>query len=105
MFINTDRCTRCLIVHENKNDIILNPIQYENRNANTIQQIDRYNTIQHNDTREYYKYNTPQQIDRCNDTREYRVRYYNELGDGFSTNVTPMKMRDKIAWAFYYLTA
>ncbi|CAD7951190.1 unnamed protein product [Amoebophrya sp. A120] len=42
-------------------------------------------------------------VDRCEELREYRVRYYREAqGDGFSTFVMPKHWRDKVAFVWYH---
>jgi len=43
-------------------------------------------------------------VDRCGNERKYRVRYYTEGGDGFSSKVFPTSIRDCINAVCYYLS-
>ncbi|CEL93796.1 unnamed protein product [Vitrella brassicaformis CCMP3155] len=42
-------------------------------------------------------------VDRCGSDARYRVRYYKEGGDGFSSEVYPCHLRDMFSALRYYL--
>ena len=45
-------------------------------------------------------------VKRCEQMRDYRVRYYSEgKGDGFSTSVIPTSWKDRLAMLYFYVVA
>eukprot|EP00397_Hematodinium_sp_SG-2012_P067870 GEMP01107214.1.p1 GENE.GEMP01107214.1~~GEMP01107214.1.p1 ORF type:complete len:129 (+),score=14.04 GEMP01107214.1:167-553(+) len=41
-------------------------------------------------------------VDRCGENHDYRVRYYREDGDGFSSIVAPVSIVDRLRQAYFF---